>query len=102
MTSNNKSYFDKIAEYGQLVIISGPNGVGKSTVIREYIAQHPEKAAFCLDFKGVFLRLERAGDHITNLAEEIVFYIDAVVLKHSAKKGGTEQALLKRMQEGQE
>ena len=41
MTSNNKSYFDKIAEYGQLVIISGPTGVGKSTVIREYIAQHP-------------------------------------------------------------
>lgn len=71
-------------------------------VLAEYIAQHPEKAAFCLDFKGVFLRLERAGDHITNLAEEIVFYIDAVVLKHSAKKGGTEQALLKRMQEGQE
>lgn len=55
-------------------------------VLAEYIAQHPEKAAFCLDFKGVFLRLERAGDHITNLAEEIVFYIDAVVLKHSAKK----------------
>ena len=71
-------------------------------VLAEHIAQHPEKAAFCLDFKGVFLRLERAGDHITNLAEEIVFYIDAVVLKHSAKKGGTEQALLKRMQEGQE
>ena len=52
----------------------------------EYIAANPDKAAFCLDFKGVFLRLERAGDHITNLAEEIVFYIDAVVLKHSSDK----------------
>ena len=48
-----------------------------TTALAEYIERHPERAAFCLDFKGVFLRLERAGDHITNLAEEIVFYIHA-------------------------
>ena len=70
--------------------------------LADYIGQHPEKAAFCLDFKGVFLRLERTGDHITNLAEEIVFYIDAVVLKHSSDKNKTDQALLRRIQEGQE
>ena len=70
--------------------------------LADYIGQHPEKAAFCLDFKGVFLRLERTGDHITNLAEEIVFYIDAVVLKHSSDKNKTDRALLRRMQEGQE
>ncbi len=70
--------------------------------LADYIGQHPEKATFCLDFKGVFLRLERTGDHITNLAEEIVFYIDAVVLKHSSDKNKTDQALLRRMQEGQE
>ena len=71
-------------------------------VLAGYIAQHPEKAEFCLDFKGVFLRLELSDDHITNLAEEIVFYIDAVVLKHSGKKSNTEQALLRKMQEGTE
>lgn len=70
--------------------------------LAEYIGQHPEKAEFCLDFKGVFIRLERTGDHITNLAEEIVFYIDAVVLKHSSDKNKTEQAILRHMQEGQE
>lgn len=70
--------------------------------LADYIAQHPEIAGFCLDFKGVILRLERTGDHITNLAEEIVFYIDAVVLKHSSDKNKTEQALLRHMQEGQE
>ena len=73
-----------------------------TNALADYIGQHPEKAAFCLDFKGVFLRLERTGDHITNLAEEIVFYIDAVVLKHSSDKNKTDQALLRRMQEGQE
>ena len=36
-----KEYFDKIAEYGQLIIVSGPNGVGKRTIIKEYIKDHP-------------------------------------------------------------
>lgn len=39
--SVEKTYFDRIAEYGQLIILSGPNGVGKSTVINSYIAEHP-------------------------------------------------------------
>ena len=39
--STEKSYFDKIAEYGQLIVISGPNGVGKNTVIRQYLSEHP-------------------------------------------------------------
>lgn len=42
-----KTYFDRIAEYGQLVIISGPSGVGKSTVINQYISEHP-KACKCV------------------------------------------------------
>ena len=73
-----------------------------TNALAEYIGQHPDKAVFCLDFKGVFIRLERTGDHITNLAEEIVFYIDAVVLKHSSDKNKTEQAILRHMQKGQE
>lgn len=36
-----KEYFDKVAEYGQLIIISGPSGVGKKTIINEYLKQHP-------------------------------------------------------------
>ena len=31
-------------------------------------------------------KLERIGDHCGNLVEEIVFYVDAKVLKHSGKK----------------
>jgi len=35
----------------------------------------------------LFIRkLERIGDHCSNLVEEIVFYVDAKVLKHSGKK----------------
>ena len=68
-----------------------------TTALAEYIERHPERAAFCLDFKGVFLRLERAGDHITNLAEEIVFYIDAIVLKHSLDKGELKLVVINRV-----
>jgi len=31
-------------------------------------------------------KLERIGDHCSNLVEEIVFYVDAKVLKHRKKK----------------
>lgn len=70
-------------------------------VLAEYLKEHPEKAAFCIDFKSVFLRLERTGDHVTNLAEEIVFYIDAEVLKHSSDKTRMQKALNSKMKERQ-
>ena len=47
-----------------------------------YATEHPESIRLCLEVSGVFRKLERAGDHINNLAEETVFYIDAEVLKH--------------------
>ena len=54
-------------------------------ILADYITRHPETAITCVDLVGVFRKLERAGDHITNIAEEIVFFIDAKVLKHSGK-----------------
>lgn len=56
-----------------------------TTVLADYITRHPENALSCLNLVSVFRKLERSGDHITNIAEEIVFFIDAKVLKHSGK-----------------
>ncbi len=70
-------------------------------ILTEYAKEHPDKVGFCIDFKSVFLRLERTGDHITNLAEEIVFYIDAEVLKHASDETKMQKAIASRMKEGQ-
>jgi phosphate transport system protein len=55
-------------------------------VIANYIQKNPDRAYECLELIGVFRKLERIGDHCANIAEEIFFYIDAKVLKHSQKK----------------
>jgi phosphate transport system protein len=51
-------------------------------ILNAHIAGHPENVQTCLDLVSVFRKLERSGDHITNIAEEIIFFIDAKVLKH--------------------
>lgn len=56
-----------------------------SEILANYIQEHPETAHTCVELISVFRKLERSGDHITNIAEEIVFFIDAKVLKHSGK-----------------
>ena len=50
--------------------------------LTNYATQHPESVRLCLEISGIFRKLERAGDHINNLAEETIYYIDAEVLKH--------------------
>jgi len=53
--------------------------------LAEYIQKHPEDALTCIYLAIVSRRLERIGDHCNNIVEEIVFYIDAKVLKHAGK-----------------
>lgn len=51
-----------------------------------YATEHPQAVRLCLDLSAIFRKLERAGDHINNLAEETIYYIDAEVVKHNRKK----------------
>jgi len=53
--------------------------------IAEIIRSSPTKIEQCLDILSTIRRLERAGDHCKNIAEEIIFYIEAKVLKHLPK-----------------
>ena len=54
-------------------------------VIANYIQANPERALAGLYMSGVIRKMERFGDHCTNIAEELIFYLDAKVLKHLGK-----------------
>ncbi|MEI7676626.1 MAG: phosphate signaling complex protein PhoU [Bacteroidales bacterium] len=54
-------------------------------VFAKYIEANPDRAFECLHLISVFRKLERLGDHCSNIAEEIFFYLDAKVLKHGPK-----------------
>src|SRR5574344_441516 len=55
-------------------------------VITEEMRLYPEKMEEYLFLHGVIRKLERIGDRCNNIAEEIVFYLDAKVLKHSSEE----------------
>ena len=47
-----------------------------------YINKRPENVYQALYLLTVIRKLERVGDHITNIAEEIIFHLEAKILKH--------------------
>lgn len=55
-------------------------------VIEEEITKNHKVIQDALLVFSVVKKLERVGDLIKNIAEEIIFYIDAEVLKHKKKK----------------
>jgi phosphate transport system protein len=52
----------------------------------EYLKIHPEDADQALYNFSVLRKLERVGDQSKNIAEEIIFYLEAKVLKHRNKQ----------------
>lgn len=54
-------------------------------VLEKHIQQHPEDTAQALWILSTIRKLERVGDQAKNIAEEIIFYLEAKVLKHRGK-----------------
>ncbi len=63
------------------------NEINKSAngVFAEYIRNNPDNIEQALYLLSIIRKLERVGDQAKNMAEEIVFYIEAKVLKHYEK-----------------
>ena len=55
-------------------------------IFTEYLQKNPPLIRCGLKIYVLMRKLERIGDHCTNIVEDIVFYIDAKVLKHSGVK----------------
>jgi len=56
-----------------------------NSVIAEYIRQNGSNIEPALYVLSIIRKLERVGDQAKNMAEEIIFYIEAKVLKHRSK-----------------
>jgi phosphate transport system protein len=57
-----------------------------SSAIEEYIREQPSQIQPALYALSVIRKLERVGDQAKNMAEEIIFYVEAKVLKHRSKQ----------------
>jgi phosphate transport system protein len=51
-------------------------------LIEAYLKTHPEDLDQALYILSIIRRLERVGDQSKNISEEIIFYLEAKVLKH--------------------
>jgi phosphate transport system protein len=56
-----------------------------NAAIADYIRKNPENIESALYLLSIIRKLERVGDQAKNMAEEIIFYIEAKVLKHRSK-----------------
>ena len=54
-------------------------------VLEKYLKDHPEDTSQALWLLSIIRKLERVGDQAKNVAEEIIFYLEAKVLKHKNK-----------------
>lgn len=51
-----------------------------------YLGSYPNDLPQALNILSIIRRLERVGDQAENIAEEIIFFIEAKVVKHAPKK----------------
>jgi phosphate transport system protein len=51
-------------------------------VLSDYVRKNPDEARQAFEIFSIIRKLERVGDHNQNIAEEIVFYLDARIIKH--------------------
>jgi phosphate transport system protein len=56
--------------------------VAANNAVADFIRNHSEKINQSLYILSIIRKLERVGDQSKNIAEEIIFYIEAKVLKH--------------------
>jgi len=64
--------------------------VTANQVLADYAQASQDKEAIlqAIYFLSVIRKMERCGDYITNVAEEIIFYVKAKVLRHKRKHIG--------------
>ncbi|HEY4650094.1 MAG TPA: phosphate signaling complex protein PhoU [Pontibacter sp.] len=85
-----KAYKDSDTELARVIIKRDKklNKIHRKSedIIAEYLQANPASMREGLTLLSIIKKLERVGDQVTNIAEEIIFYRDAKVVKHKRKK----------------
>lgn len=68
------------------LLVNDINYKALQTVVN-YCTEKNEGIPQAINLLSIIRKLERVGDHITNIAEEIIFFKEAQVLKHGNKGG---------------
>lgn len=56
------------------------------SIIIPYLKEEPENIKEGMALLSIIKKIERVGDQVCNVAEEVIFYRDAKVVKHKPKK----------------
>jgi len=62
------------------------NNKNANKIVAGLIKDHPKGIMNHLSLLSIIRKMERIGDHTKNISEEIIFYIEAKVLRHKKKK----------------
>jgi phosphate transport system protein len=57
-----------------------------NSIAADLIIRKPEETLTILSLLSVIRKLERVGDQTKNMAEELIFHLEAKVLRHAKKK----------------
>ncbi len=68
------------------VKLLGEKNVKAHAAIADYIRDHPARVQQGLQMLLLVRKLDRIGDEAKNIAEEIIFYVEAQVLRHQSGK----------------
>jgi phosphate transport system protein len=91
MLTDTLESFEKEDIHNLLKVIKKDEKIDKAnknaeTIIAELILERPKNIHSYLNLLSIIRKLERVGDQTKNIAEEIVFYVEAKVLRHNKKK----------------
>src|SRR3546814_315309 len=73
------------AIFNQDMILDEINGQATG-IIADYVRNNPDNITQALYLLSIIRKLERVGDHITNIAEEVIFFVEAKVLDRKSTR----------------
>lgn len=90
MIDVTKAYYDNDSKLARSIfakdLLINEVNQNASKITEEYIKANLDRIQQALLLISIIRKLERVGDHITNIAEEVIFIKEAAVLKHIDKQ----------------